>query len=191
MELLGQSAQEPRARRGPIGCPVVVGAESPISAGRGDGSFLRVQGPLYAGMPALCGADAGTSAMAASELVDHAAGSCSRIGAVVIVPYDEGVRASCRVDGVAGAVGDDQHHFRVAGVQIVIAPADGPTLRNPRQRVARTSGRPPRQAAACDPFILRRNPAVAIRLFQEVAPVPVLEAVGAGPHDGDHPGAYG
>ena len=77
MELLGQPAQEPRARRGPIGCPIVVGAKSPIRAGRGDFSFLRVQGPLYAGMPALRGADAGTSAMAASELVDHAAGRCT------------------------------------------------------------------------------------------------------------------
>ncbi len=188
MEVLGQATQEPRARRGRRGCPVVVGAVSTIIARRGDGSF---QGPPYAGMPALCGADAGTSATTVSKLIDHAAGRRRRIGAVVIVPYGKGVAASCRVDGVAGAVGDDQHHFRVAGVQIVIAPADGPTLRNPRLRVARTSGRPPRQAAACDPFILRRNPAAAIRLFQEVAPVPVLEAVGAGPHDDDHPGAYG
>ncbi len=75
----------------------------------------------HSGMLAFRGADAGRTAL---NPVDHAAGGGGRIGAVVIVPDDEGVPALLWVDGVARAVGDDEHHLGVAGVQIVIAPAD-------------------------------------------------------------------
>ncbi len=174
MKLFGQAAQEPRVLRR-VDCHVTSGI---------GGQCLP-----DLGIPALRGA--GAAPPAAVHLVDNAAGRCRRIGTAVIVPYGKGVRTAFRVDGVAGAVGDDQHHLRVAGVQIVIAPADGPPLRNPRYRVATCSGLQARRAAACDTLILRRNPAAAIRLFQEVPPVPILEAVVAGSHDGKHPGTYG
>ncbi len=178
MELRGQAAQEPRTRSGPIGGPVIVGAVSPIRAGRRDFAVHGIQGPADAAMPALRGTGAGPPA--AVHLVDHAAGGAGRIGAIVIVPDGEGVSAALGVDGVAGTIGDDEHHLRVAGVQIVIAPADGPTLRSPRLHVADLSGRPHRQAVAGDLVILRGNQSGAIGLLEELAAVAVRKAVVTG-----------
>ncbi len=46
MKLFGQVAQEARGRRGRRGGSVVIGAVSPISAGRGDGAIFSASNLL-------------------------------------------------------------------------------------------------------------------------------------------------
>ncbi len=101
MKLFGQVAQEPRARCGRGGCPVVIGAESPIRAGRGDGS--SIQGPPGAGVPALRGAGA--------DAPGHAALGMGHIEILIrhliarlfagFVPDAELHHSHLRIDGVA------------------------------------------------------------------------------------------
>ncbi len=64
---------------------------------------------------------AGT-ARTAVELGDHAVGRSCRCAA--IVGDGETLLALGRVDGVAGAIGNHDHDLIVAGVQIVIWPAE-------------------------------------------------------------------
>ncbi len=100
MKLFGQVAQEPLTRCGRGGCPVVVGAESPVIAGRGDGS---IQGPLDAGVPALRGAGA--------DAPGHAALGMGHIEILIrhliarlfagFVPDAELHHSHLRIDGVA------------------------------------------------------------------------------------------
>ncbi len=119
MEVGGELLEETRARRRRVDGHVVIGAEGAIRAGRANRGGA-IQRPPHTGMTALGGTDAGRTAV---HPVDHAAGGGRRIGAVVILLDDEGGAPFRRMDGVAGAIGDDDHHRAVAGVQIVIAPA--------------------------------------------------------------------
>jgi len=61
---------------------------------------------------------------AAALLPDHAAGSAGRVGAAVILGDGESKPAPFRVNGVAGAVGDDDLDLTVSGIDDVVAPAD-------------------------------------------------------------------
>ncbi len=119
MELRSELLEETRARRRRVDGPVVVGAEGAIRAGRANRGGA-IQRPPHIGHPARGGADAGRTAV---HPVDHATGGGRRIGAAVILPDGEDGAPFRRMDGVAGAIGDDDHHRAVAGDQIVIAPA--------------------------------------------------------------------
>ncbi len=156
MELRGQAAQEARGRCGRVGSPIVIGAEAPVRAGRRDGA---IQGLPHFGRPALRRTDAGPPA--AVHPVDHAAGGGSRIAAAVILPDGEDGAPLRRVDGVAGAIGDDDHHLRVAGVQIVIAPA--------KAGGGQAFGGQSHLCKALDVGILRGNQTHAIGLVEELA----------------------
>ena len=142
MELRGQAPQEPCTRFGRIGGPIVIGAVSPIRAGRGDFAFIRVQSPPDAGMLALHGAGAGAPGTAAGiELVDHAVNG--GIVAEVIFRYGDVYVTSCRADGVAGAVDDlDPHITAIPAVNGVVPPAKVTVIpisvpcRNPHADVA-------------------------------------------------------
>ncbi len=155
MELRGQAAQEARGRFGRVGSPIVIGAEAPVRAGRRDGA---IQGSPHFGRPALGGADAGRTAV---HPVDHAAGGGSWIGTAVVFPDGEDGAPFRRMDGVAGAIGDDDHHLRVAGVQIVIAPA--------KAGGGQAFGGQSHLCKALDAGILRGNQTHAIGLVEELA----------------------
>jgi len=81
------------------------------------------------------------------------------------------------VGGVAGAVGDDDHHLTVAGVQTVIGPAQS-------GRIVLASGDLD-CCTALDAAVLRGNQA-AIGFFQIFPAMTVRETVGAGGGDGNN-----
>ena len=150
MKLLAQVAQELRARFGRGGCPVVIGAVSPIIAGRRDGA---VQGPLDAGMPALRGAGACAPRPAAPvELVNDAAvlGSVPRFCAFVEVFYGNVNPPPFWIDPVPDPRHQqDPDHARLLAYPVV-PPADciiPPNLRP-------CCGQPMRELACCPNAII-------------------------------------
>ena len=118
MKLFGQVAQEPLTRCGRGGCPVV-GAESPVIAGRGDGS---IQGPLDAGVPALRGAGADAPGHAAlgmrhiEILIRHL---IARLFAGFVPDY-ELHHSHLRIDGVARSGQQDNTDHAWSGDEVVV-----------------------------------------------------------------------
>ncbi len=127
MKLFGQVAQEPLTRCGRGVCPVVVGAESPVIAGRGDGS---IQGPLDAGVPALRGAGAhapGHAALGVGHVVFAARGVTRTVAALAgRIPDRDVDRPHIRIDRIAGSGQENDPHHAVAGDEEIVRKAGRP-----------------------------------------------------------------
>ncbi len=120
MKLFGQVAQEPLTRCGRGGFPVVIGAVSPIIAGRGDGS---IQGPLDAGVPALRGAGADAPGHAALGMGHIAILTGRHLPArlfAVLVPDYELHHSLLRIDGVARSGQQDNTDHAWSGDEVVV-----------------------------------------------------------------------
>ncbi len=121
MKLFGQVAQEARGRRGRRGGPVVVGAVSPVRAGRGDGGGA-IQGLLDAGVLALRGAGADAPGHAAlgmghiefSIALHHSA----RFAGFVL--DDDLNHPHIRIDGIARSGQQDNTDHAVSGDEVIV-----------------------------------------------------------------------
>jgi len=115
------------------------------------------------------------AAAAGILLPDYATGSGGRVGAVVIFDENETMPAFCRVDGVAGTVGDYDIDFGGARIDDVIAPAE-----NVDSVTVAVVSRNHYRSATADVLIVEASGVVQLRVRN------ASELVRTGLGDGEH-----